>query len=193
MSEQEIIEGNKLIAEFMRVFTDDSQWPYHVHGDSWKLEGLKYHKSWDWLMPVVGKIHLKKEVRDVVVTPGATAIILHEGYPSMFSPCRSENTSIIECWLVVIEFVKWCREKKNERDIETSECITKLDDTTYCLEWKHSKKAEKGDSEIKAPLDRVVNTVSDHYCENCHSTTSRVGFMGMKRVCDNKECKCGKK
>ena len=41
---KEIIEGNKLIAEFMDK-------PPHI-----MPELLKYHTSWDWLMPVVEKI-----------------------------------------------------------------------------------------------------------------------------------------
>ena len=40
-------ENNKLIAEFMGwVYEDDTP----------SVELPPYHKSWDWLMPVVGKI-----------------------------------------------------------------------------------------------------------------------------------------
>ena len=38
MTPEEIIEGNKLIAEFL------------------KIEEAKFHSSWDWLIPVVEKI-----------------------------------------------------------------------------------------------------------------------------------------
>lgn len=57
MKEQEIIEGNKLIAEFMGL-----EWKLHLgrrylYNHAWiPLENLKYHSSWDWLMPVVEKI-----------------------------------------------------------------------------------------------------------------------------------------
>lgn len=40
----EIIEGNKLIAEFMGYYN----WEDRTYG--------QYHTSWDWLMPVVEKI-----------------------------------------------------------------------------------------------------------------------------------------
>jgi len=56
MTEQEIIEGNKLIAEFM----GDYRAKYKVSNDytlaNAMLKTLKYHSSWDWLMPVFKKI-----------------------------------------------------------------------------------------------------------------------------------------
>ena len=50
------MEDNKLIAEFMGVvFHDDENQFYNADGLYIGLE-LEYHKSWDWLMPVVSKI-----------------------------------------------------------------------------------------------------------------------------------------
>lgn len=43
-------KNNKLIAEFMRVDQVDIDYAINEHGQ------LKYHLSWDWLMPVVQKI-----------------------------------------------------------------------------------------------------------------------------------------
>ena len=43
----ETTENNKLIAEFM---------DYPDLGTEGDFSYLKYHKSWDWLMPVIGKI-----------------------------------------------------------------------------------------------------------------------------------------
>ena len=40
-------DKNKLIAEFMGE---------KFHEDSWSHGDVEYHKSWDWLMPVVEKI-----------------------------------------------------------------------------------------------------------------------------------------
>jgi hypothetical protein len=50
MNEQEIIEGNKLIADFMG-------WQHHEDKkyDAHEMSNLKYHTSWDWLKPVVDK------------------------------------------------------------------------------------------------------------------------------------------
>ena len=59
------IEGNKLIAEFMGLATYQSEHklgrknkPTFVIKDNKHLtiRQVKYHSSWDWLMPVVAKI-----------------------------------------------------------------------------------------------------------------------------------------
>jgi hypothetical protein len=71
MSEQEIIEGNKLIAEFMGVDFYDKYFNINLHDslytrDNYNLfinmimelhpNDLKYNSSWDWLIPVIDKI-----------------------------------------------------------------------------------------------------------------------------------------
>tara|TARA_R100000234_G_scaffold116232_1_gene93047 strand:- start:496 stop:768 length:273 start_codon:yes stop_codon:yes gene_type:complete len=43
-------KNNKIIAEFMGVDQVDIDYAINEHGQ------LKYHLSWDWLMPVVQKI-----------------------------------------------------------------------------------------------------------------------------------------
>lgn len=63
MTQEEILEGNKLIAEFMGfAYLDDFNYPeqnevgwYNSEGDCCGKE-LYFHSSWDWLMPVVEKI-----------------------------------------------------------------------------------------------------------------------------------------
>jgi len=68
-----IQENNKLIAEFMDIDTSGKDIYIHEHerlvrvpyeytceeSCLYTLETLKYHKSWDWLMPVVEKINYK--------------------------------------------------------------------------------------------------------------------------------------
>ena len=65
MSEQEIITENKLIAEFMGYddvdcsnckYSRDCNWFQCGLTKEEKDEMLKYHSSWDWLMPCIGKI-----------------------------------------------------------------------------------------------------------------------------------------
>ena len=53
MTQEEIIEGNKLIAEFMgvKIGEDLYSWRPGVI-DSIKEHNLQYHSSWDWLMPI---------------------------------------------------------------------------------------------------------------------------------------------
>ena len=62
MSEQEIIEGNKLIAKFVYndSFIDDGDGCCYCELPNgmvdFYIEDAKYHSSWDWLMPVVEKV-----------------------------------------------------------------------------------------------------------------------------------------
>ena len=55
-------ENNKLIAEFMGIKFDKGTFynmGYDVDGDGnlYRSYELKYHTSWDWLMPVIKKIN----------------------------------------------------------------------------------------------------------------------------------------
>src|SRR5437773_1868401 len=57
----EVVEGNKLIAEFLGAKYDGRKyWTFpdgsmKIHSPDYSSQ-LKYHSSWDWLMPVVEKI-----------------------------------------------------------------------------------------------------------------------------------------
>ena len=56
---QEQIKNNSIIAEFMGfIFYDDEGKYYHVEEGYFLCipNELKYHESWDWLMPVVERI-----------------------------------------------------------------------------------------------------------------------------------------
>jgi hypothetical protein len=127
-NETEIIEGNKLIAEFMNHEED-----YDEHGVWQKLQ---YHSSWDWLMPVVEKIKSGKVNNEafgsVHVHMSATgfqakwncSILGHLTYripinihqhtykevsiPHISVYNESSDEPLIKCtWLAVTEFIKW--------------------------------------------------------------------------------------
>ena len=102
---KELIENNKLIAEFMGAFHEEPQ-PKHVVSvelgdDVWFLDltdddSGKFHTSWDWLMPVVEKI-----------------LNLKETYPQerqkvfeKISPDRSIT------YQAVVEFINWYNQQK---------------------------------------------------------------------------------
>jgi hypothetical protein len=42
----------------------------------------------------------------------------------------------------------------------------------------------------KPPLSKVLKEGGGHFCNNCNSTSSKVGFLGLfgERLCDNQEC-----
>lgn len=71
LTQEEITTGNQLIADFMQPFSEMAFSSYYYmpqhsfinckYGeyfteDCFKPEEMKYHSSWDWLMPVVEKI-----------------------------------------------------------------------------------------------------------------------------------------
>jgi len=61
MEQTEILEGDKLIAKFMEVLYGTKEFPKHWYSND-LIDGhrahseLKYHSSWDWLMPIIDKI-----------------------------------------------------------------------------------------------------------------------------------------
>lgn len=150
MKESEILEGNKLIADFMGgIYSENAlAWGFGdariehkelvVRGKLYKNlvwaekfeKDLKYHSSWDWLMPVVEKI----ENLNFCVTIGTSnrkdksqRTYCEIGTPEMWnfeltledSPVpiieideKNSNTKIINVWLAVVEFIKWWNEQK---------------------------------------------------------------------------------
>lgn len=121
---EEIIEGNKLIAEFVGVPAWKSYWNKEDNSDWYDTQKLKnasikgvntgsgstkylyFDSSWDWLMPVVEKIHTMEEYTEeyaaeqVIYAPILQAIPLY---------------GIKGVWDEVVEFIKWYnKQKKNE-------------------------------------------------------------------------------
>ena len=132
---KEIIEGNKLIAEFMGAiwrkddyglfgysYSDVGKAPTEHSGYWWDVKALQYHTSWDWLMPVVEKIsniHYPdywngRQPDDVgewdnCAYPRTFGMRDKEGnYMVRFNAnvLYSAKTLIEATWLAVIEFIK---------------------------------------------------------------------------------------
>ena len=59
MTQEEIIKGNKLIAEFEHRKFFGNLIDKFGEGTFNELPEMKYHTSWSWLMPVVEKIESK--------------------------------------------------------------------------------------------------------------------------------------
>jgi len=86
-------QSNKLIAEFMgypKVANDEDKKDY-------LRDCVKYHKSWDWLMPAVKKI-----VNEYCNTPFDDRFSrLTEGYENIWTFGQIEDT-----YNAVVEFIK---------------------------------------------------------------------------------------
>lgn len=114
MNKEEIIEGNKLIALFMgATLTEDKRDQEYMFEASpspeyaaiyWRISQMKYHSSWDWLMPVVEKI-LKNQNKAAKFTEQVSS----ELWYSIFSHQISINLliDINLMWQAVVQFIQW--------------------------------------------------------------------------------------
>lgn len=125
MKEQEIIEGNRLIAEFMKrdgAF-DTRDKIYH------------YDSSWDWLMTVIDKIHdideglctkrnyhviiSKRSVEIIYNWNNYTKPIIDDLSPHLESSKEYRyiffNSKIEAVWTAIVEFIKWYNSCQKEK------------------------------------------------------------------------------
>ena len=119
MDIENIIEGNRIIAEFMGGKYDikdfNSLGYIFIKLDNEEYQHLlpemiKYYSSWEWLMPVVEKI-LKVVFNDGEYCYLRTFGMIHEGthqYMVRFNrySLHSADTLIEATWMAVIEFIK---------------------------------------------------------------------------------------
>lgn len=112
--QQDIIEGNKLIAEFIegKMIVVD----YHginiiqLPDRQYDLLGLKYHSSWDWLMPVVEKIeegNYAVTITQNICTIRACIMGDRTIRAHQTGNYKTPNTKLFNTWLAVVEFIKW--------------------------------------------------------------------------------------
>lgn len=130
MTQQEILESNKLIAEFLgSKFINDAPEDY-PNGYYYQPKGVEYdcptgesdewcfNSSWDWLMPVVEKIekiennyHGRFGVHIIsnACTIQATNFRPDKKipYPPHYFSDHIGNNKIESVWLAVVEFIKW--------------------------------------------------------------------------------------
>lgn len=132
MSGEEIIEGNRLIALSPFSEEDIKSWLKDIGtpSDKFCLDILRYHSSWDWLMPVVEKISMtnhgnKDGQRYIFNTNRCAKFHLNEldkpikirikgvyiTYPMPFIEINSFS-ELEGTWLAIVEFIKWYNKQK---------------------------------------------------------------------------------
>jgi hypothetical protein len=117
MSEVNVIEGNKLIATFdgWKFELIEKQGLVLVSGscyfkDTWEEvnkfcgEKLKYHTSWDWLMPVVEKI--EHEITPVEILDFQCRISRTIYNPEQILT-TSDESKIAAVYNAVVQFIKF--------------------------------------------------------------------------------------
>ena len=126
MKTNEIVENNKLIGDFMEWKTpsikiienrnEKTTFPNGCeHNDK-----LKYHSSWDWLMPVVEKIRRCNSFgfKAVTIFGNGTQIKVYtidkqifECYPKINT---EEATSLSVTHSAVVRYIEWYNNKSKE-------------------------------------------------------------------------------
>jgi hypothetical protein len=133
MTEQEILDGNELIAKFMYPQRDkrrkDYPFPFAViqvvpaediigygkvpEGEIKHFSGppnmIKYHSSWDWLMPVVEKIEGLGHI--ITIRDQDCWIDLNTG--EEFG-AGSQGSKLSSIYVAVIDFIKWYNKQQNK-------------------------------------------------------------------------------
>jgi hypothetical protein len=113
-------ENNKLIAEFMLLekndlsckhseligYKKDENDMFHLHSQ------LKFHSSWDWLMPVVQKIDERGyNVHISRISCKITPILEDDNVIASFV-CGDVDKKIELVYDTVVAFIKWYNEQK---------------------------------------------------------------------------------
>lgn len=115
MEDKDILEGNRVIAEFMgAVFedgggADENRWYFP---ENWYYEPLAYHCSWDWLLPVVAKIR-DMAVPTVFENADKLERLDYKGSNTRYLILSYlKLIDIEEIYGKVVEFIKWYNKKK---------------------------------------------------------------------------------
>lgn len=128
MNQQEITEGNKLIAEFM-----SKENPFHdgryivLNGFAYTPDEMKFNSSWDWIMPVVEKIESMRysvTIGTAFRSDKTQRIYCEIGTPELWDFKRLDIKPIVEfdeengnskieiVYISVVEFIKWYNQQK---------------------------------------------------------------------------------
>lgn len=99
-------EGNKLIACFIYQDQKYDQGSFWINVPEKEMKhwvcdrDLKYHKSWEWLMPVVDKIYTSADWKGFNIV---------DRIRKSFESVDIQNT-----WNMVIEFIEWHNSVNNK-------------------------------------------------------------------------------
>jgi len=116
MEDKEILEGNKLIAEFEELkylgkdlygFSGDVFMPKEYDNEilcSINTQSMKYHSSWNWLMPVVEKI--ESLGHPVYISSNTCIIYEHTGKDHGWNIDSYSSSKIESCWLACVHFAE---------------------------------------------------------------------------------------
>ena len=122
MKKEEILEGNKIIAEFMdKKFVGSNGEHIDIEFQGRPLTA-HYHTSWDWLLPVYKKLvtQLKKLSSDIKSYKGCSwvskqATLKHIDDCDCAIRCEIWGVRIIDAFNGIVETIKWYNENKDNK------------------------------------------------------------------------------
>lgn len=111
MTPEEIVESNKLIAEFMALQKNATEYYITAKG-AVALGELEYHSSWNDLMPVVEKIEALKFEDDLsfAVEIHRNGCRITRSWTTVDKPdfgWHQTGAKMHSTWKAVVEFIKW--------------------------------------------------------------------------------------
>lgn len=123
MKNKEIIDGNKLIAEFMgwqkSIYEN---LPDRMYKDNYSIgkpiNQFEYNSSWDSLMPVVEKIETINRYNEYypdMVTIWKNCCKINDGNNGNELFCNYATTKIEAVYRTVIEFIKWYNQQEEQK------------------------------------------------------------------------------
>jgi len=130
LTTDEILEGNKLIAEFMGVTLEGSERNgFWLVGDGVLTaftQHLGYHASWDWTMPVADRINSMGKAFSLAVFKSYVSLTVEKGgkfYKDFsFSHAEyitAEQTGKEAMFKLLVKFVKWQNEQVRNNNLTT--------------------------------------------------------------------------
>ena len=129
MEQENVLTGNKLIIEFLEwklsigskdeyetpfpitKWIETSPFSYNYNDKELsvekdhRIEEMLFHKSWDWLIPVIGKI----QNLDIYLN-----YVIQESRQFYDADITVNIYNITDTWKEVIEFIKWYNKNKDE-------------------------------------------------------------------------------
>lgn len=116
MIQDQIREGNKLIAEFMSQPLNSTQVTFSNPRKEVIVDrSFKYNVSWDWLMPVIEKIEQQGCIVEIWLSLGKGCRIQKPQSKTQSWHVVMESNSTIEAvYFSVVEFIKWYNENSSK-------------------------------------------------------------------------------
>lgn len=112
-----IVRDNMLIAEFMGVQVIDET-AIRPNLECFRLSELRYHNSWEWLMPVIQKIQSmtnENNVRYNLILGDTSLLINPQVNPEKYF-VRYDRNLLDACKGAIVDFINWY----NERSVNKS-------------------------------------------------------------------------